>query len=286
MNVQIIRGAEVNRPTPAPLTSSVLAHATVVEKADFGVRNNAGMWPSYNCLDLLIPTPVCPDPMLSETGDAKVFTTAGWVPGFEFAVYGGVQCSAVGLDKADQKAETARVFGLSEGKGVEQALLLNRFVATDSDAPVQWEDPEDLGAAPSLTVALGILESYAAAVYAGQPTLHMPRGLVTMGFGMGLFTVDGDKFLTKTGAKVAVGGGYDSPDPLDPVKDIFVTGEVYVERTDTISVQSYVIPGDGSGIGSGENGLADNTVVSFAERLYRVAIDCLVAKVSATLWTA
>lgn len=285
MSVTIIKGMEVNRPEPDALTSSVLDHATVVENTgSFGLTNNEGLWPSYNCLDLRIPTAMCPDPLLTETGEVKHFDVAGWVPGFEFVVYGGVQCLAVGLDKADQKAEVERVFRLSEGKGVERALLATRFVATTSDDLVQWDAPVDLGTASSLAVALAKAESYAAAVYSGQPTIHMPRGYVTMGFGLGLFTEQGGKFYTKTGAKVAVGGGYDTATPLDGSSDIFVTGEVYVERGEEVSVQQYVVPGDGSGLGSGENMLQDNTVVSFAERMYRVGVDCMVAKVTATVW--
>src|SRR4051812_42735677 len=115
MNVKIVRGAEVTRPEPDALTSSVLDHVTLVEKSDFGIRNNAGLWPSYNCLDLLIPTPMCPDPLGTTT---KMFVGAEWIPAFEFAVYGGVQCNAVGLDKADQKSEVSRVFARSEGKGI------------------------------------------------------------------------------------------------------------------------------------------------------------------------
>lgn len=287
MTTKIIRGAEVNRPEPDALTSSVLDHSTVVEKSDFGLRNNEGLWPSYNCLDLLVPTPICPEPLQTT---AKIFTTAGWVPGFEFAVYGGVQCSAVGLDKADQKSEVARVFGRSEGKGVEQALLLNRFVANvqgsaDPDGAAYWAAPDALGTAPSLLAALGILEGYAAAHYAGVPTLHLPRAVITMGFGQGALVERGGKFFTKAGSKVVAGGGYDDTTGAQGgTMDFYVTGEVYVERSEEINVQAYVVPGDGSGIGSDQNGLSDNTVISLAERMYRVGIDCLLAKVTATVW--
>lgn len=285
MTVKIIRGAEVNRPQPDALTSSVLDHATVEETSSFGLRNNAGLWPSYNCLDTNVPTPICPDPLLGETGGFKTFSTAPWVPGFEFAVHGAVECSAVGLDKADQKAEIQRVFEANEGKGVEMALLLNRFVATTSDDPVQWDAPVDLGTAPSLQAAIAMLVGYAAVHYAGQPTLHLPRAVVAMGFALGLFTETGGKFYTKTGAKVACGGGYDDGTvPILGTMEFFVTGEVYVERSEEVMIQSVVIPGDGSGIGSGENGLADNTVVGLAERMFRVGVDCLVAKVAATVW--
>jgi hypothetical protein len=50
-----------------------------------------------------------------------------------------------------------------------------------------------------------------------------------------------------------------------------------------VLIQQFVLPGDGSGTGSGQNGLGPNTMLSLAERMFRVGIDCLVAKVSATL---
>lgn len=281
MSVQIIRGTEVNRPTPAPLRSTVLDHATVEDKTDFGLRNNEGLWPSYNCLDVLVPAPMCPDPLLGEPGAGfKTFSVAGWVPGYEFAVYGATQCSAVGLDKADQKAETERVFRASEAKGVERSLRLNRFVATTSDDPIQWGAPVDLGTFDRVSVAIAALEGYAATVYAGEPTLHMPRSIALMAFGLGLLREENGLFYTKTGAKVAAGGGYDTS---MPVATIYISGEVYVERSTEIMVQSIVLPGDGSGLGSEENGLADNTVVSLAERMFRVGVDCFTAQATVDL---
>lgn len=278
----IIRGAEVNRPTPSPVTSTVLDHATVVENAHFGLRNNAGLWPSYNCLDTLVPTPICPAPLAT----TKVFTAAEWVPGFEFAVYGAVQCSMVGLDQADQESEIRRVFALNEGKGVEQALLLNRFVDSDSEAPVAWDGAVDLTPGSGITplVALALVEGYAASVYAGLPTIHMPRAAATVLFANGALTWNGDKVFTKNGSKVAIGGGYDSAEAPTGTWDIFATGEVYVERSETVALNSYVLPGDGSGTGSGENGLAHNTSISLVERMYRVGVDCFVAKATATVW--
>lgn len=295
MTAQMIEGTEVTRPTPEPLISTVLDHATVVDNAKFGYRNNEGLWPSYNCLDLLVPTPTCAKPVADF--EFKDFKVAGWVPGFEFGVHGGVQCSVIGLDTADQRAEVERVFERSEAKGVEMALLLNRFVASDpldtsSDAPVtpydaEWDAPVDVlgGGSTSIGGALAALESYAAAVYAGRPTLHLPRGAVLAAFGQGLITETGGKFYTKTGAKVAAGGGYDDPDNLTGTYDIFATGEVYVERAKRLSFQTYTLPGDGSGTGSGENGLADNTSIALVERMFRVGIDCFSAKATANVWT-
>lgn len=278
MTIAIVRGVEITRPTPDPLTSSVLDHATVVENTHFGLRNNEGLWPSYNCLDTLVPTALCQEPVAT-----KVFSKAGWVPGFEFAIYGGVECKAVGLDRADQEREIARVFSLNEGKGVEQALLLNRFVATDSDMPVQWDAPVDLtpGSDIDPRTALALLEGYAASVYAGLPTIHMPRAAASY---LGERIVwKGDKAYTRMGSKVAIGGGYDTDEPSDGTWDLFATGEVYVERSGTVNVNTIVIPGDGSGTGSDENGLSDNTVIGLAERMFRVGVDCFVAKATSTV---
>lgn len=279
--VKIISGTEVSRPTPEALGSSVLDHATVVENGKFGLRNNEGLWPSYNGLDTLNLVSICPDPF---TG-FKSFGVAEWVPAFEFGLYGGAQCLAVGLDAADQKAEVLRVFEHNEGKGIEEQLRDVRFLATDSDDRVQWDAPVDLtpSAPIPLTVAVGLLEGYAAQVYAGVPTLHLPRAAVAILMGAGVIVEEGGKFFTKTGSKVAAGGGYDE-DLLSGEWDLYATGEVYIERTSDIHVQSHVLPGDGSGTGSGENGLSDNSVITLAERLYRVAVDGFVAKVTATVW--
>lgn len=278
---QMIYAPDVKRPVPEPLTSSVLDHATVQDISHFGLRNNEGLWPSYNCLDLLTPTPICPDPLLE---GYKEFDFAQWQPAFEFAVYGGVQCKAVGLDVADMKAETSRVFAASEGKGVERALMANRFVASTSGS-AQWDAPVDLtpGSSTPLMAALGLLEGYAASVYTGKPTIHMPRAAaVTLG---DKIVWEGDKAYTRSGAKVAIGGGYDDEtDLVSGLWTMYATGEVYVERSETINLVQHVIPGDGSGIGSDENGLADNTVLTLAERMYRVAVDCFVAKATGKAW--
>lgn len=270
----IYRESGVSRPTPAPLGSSVLDHATVKDLASFGLRNSEGLWPSYNCLDTAIPTPMCPDPLSD-----KIFAFAGWQPAMEFAVHGGVQCKAVGLDKADQKSEVERVFSVNEGKAVEQALLANRFIAGDLwDAPVNVTP----GTPVSIQTALAILEGYAAAHYAGVPTIHMPRAAASL-LNERIVWKDG-KAYTKSGSKVAIGGGYDAEGTPDGTWDLYATGEVYVERSEEIDIQTHVLPGDGSGLGSDENGLADNTVLALAERMFRVAVDCFTAKVTATVW--
>lgn len=288
MTAQIIRGTEVNRPEPERVTSSVLDHAAAAGNlttiSHFGLRNNAGMWPSYNCLDLFTPGEVC---STSEAVAYKTFETATWQTAFDFSVYGGVQCSAVGLDTADQKREVSRVFERGEGRGVEQALLYTRLAEQEApeageDGPL-WDEPVDVtpSATVPLHVALALLEGHAAANYNGLPTIHMPRAAATVLSASGLIVWNGDLAFTKNGSRVAIGGGYDDPAMLTSgTWTMYATGEVYVERSDTLEFQSYVTPGDGSGTGEDENGLADNTVIALVERLYRVAIDCYAAKVT------
>lgn len=279
MTVQMIEGIEITRPTTTPLKSSVLDHATVVDNARFGLRNNEGLWPSYNCLDTLVPTPICPNPAATKT-----FGFSEWVPGMEFAVHGGVQCQAIGLDTDDMRAEIERVFALNEGKGIEQALLFNRFVAPDSDSPVQWDGAVDItpgGSDISLPAALALLEGYAASIYAGVPTIHMPRAAASLLNERIVW--QGDKAFTRLGSKIAMGGGYDTDEVSDGTFDLYATGEVYVERGERLVFQNWVIPGDGNGTGSDETGIEQNSVIALVERMFRVGVDCFVAKATGTL---
>lgn len=286
MNVRITREPQVTRPEPPRITSTVLDHATVVETTSFGLRNNAGLWPSFNCMDTLVPTELCPEPLApGEDATPKTFVSAPWVPAYQFAVYGGVQCSAVGVDRADLDAEIRRVFERNEGKGVERSLLLNRFIARDEAAPgnggIGWDAPVDVtaGLTVSPTVALALLEGYAAENYAGLPTIHMPRAMATVLAASGLIVWNGDVAFTKNGSKVVIGGGYDLN--LDEGSwDMYATGEVYVERSQTVNVSLPVVPGDGSA----DRDLSDNTVIALAERLYRVGVDCFVAKATGKVY--
>lgn len=288
-----IKGRDIVRPDVTPLTSSVLDHVAaagnLVTTDQFGRANDEGLWPSYNCLDTLIPTPMCPDPSLTDMGEFKEFSTAGWQPGFTFANQAGVQCSTVGLDVEDQRSELRRVFEANEGKGVEQALLFNRFVATGSDyttdlgVPVSWEDPVDVtpGTAVSLAIAVALLEGYAAIHYAGVPTLHLPRAAVTL-LADRIVWRDGLAY-TKAGSKVAIGGGYDGEVIMpDGNWTIYATGEIYVERSETVDIS--VTNTHKSYLGSDESGISSNTVIALVERMYRVGVDCFVAKATGKVW--
>lgn len=282
-----ITGREVTRPAVTPLRSTILDHATVeTTTKDFDLSNEAGLWPSYNCMETLIPTALCPEPT-----EDKTFQTIGWNPAFSFAVYGGAQCNLVGLDMADQKSEVERVFLANEGLGVERALLANRFIARTAADNVGnrvhrqsvWDGPVDLNGVNAVydaKVALSVLEGYARTVYSGQPTLHLPAGAVSL-LGSDKIVWEGGKAYTRLGSKVALGGGYD-PDYVgwDRTWDFYATGEVYVEKGPEVSIQTHELNGSAE---STALGLDSNTGITLVERTFRAAVDCFVARVTATV---
>jgi hypothetical protein len=282
-----VQERQVTRPTVTPLRSTVLDHATVVETSDhFDLVNEGGLWPSYNCLDTLTPTALCPDPT-----EDKEFAFIGWIPAFSFAVYAGVQCNLVGLDTEDQKKETKRVFMANEGLGVERALLANRFIERDAadntgnqiHRLAEWDAPVDLTTAITLSdpkIAFSVLEGYARTIYSGQPTLHLPAGAVSL-LGSDKIIWEGDKAYTRLGSKVALGGGYD-PDYVgwDGSWDFYATGEVYVEKGAEVDIQQYELNGSAA---QSAAGIGPNTGLTLVERPYRLAVDCFTAKVSTSL---
>lgn len=299
MTITIIQGREITRPDTTPLTSSILDHATVVDMDDdFGLVNNAGLWPSYNCLDIAVQTPMCPDPLMDSSDEPKEFAFASWQPAFQFAAYQGVQCSAVGLEEGDMLSEITRVARLNEGRLIEQALVETRFAAQNvapgqPGNPGEWDAPDALNAGGTLTVKTGValLEAYAATKYAGVPTLHLPRAAVTLLEATGLVTWEGDKAFTKNGSKIAMGGGYDQQifDGVDASADwtLWATGEVMVQRAGDPDIHQYnIVPGTVDLSSDAESGFTDNTVLALVEQTYRVAVDCFAASIEVAGWTA
>lgn len=284
-----IRESETTRPEPEAVKSSVLAHATVVQTpvaSGFGMRTEEGLWPSYNCLGTFTHTAFCPDP-----SGTKTFDTAAWANAFSFAVYAGVECRAIGLDTADQEKELARVFERNEGKGIEAALVANRFVVRDgttlnplTNAPYEsdgrtaatWEAPDDLTAGMTVTpqIAFAMLEGYARTVYAGVPTLHLPAGAASF-LGQDKVVWKGDKAFSHLGSKIAFGGGYD-PDytTWDGTWDMYATGEVYIEQSPVLKQSAYDLPGGRDGA----DNAGRNHYLTLVERMYRASVDCFVAK--------
>lgn len=265
MNVKIYKEVEVIRPSVQGLESDILDHFPLHTNDRFGLRNDEGLWISYNEMGANHNLGLCAD-------GEMVYQNGQWIGSHVFVVQAGVQCKAVGLDAEDQKSEVARVYGEIEGREIEKALLASVFTS-----PVALP-ASGVASAVAVQVALAQLEGYMAQHYAGRPTIHMPRAAMSL---LGLRVKwQGDQAFTELGSRIVAGGGYDSG--TGGQYDMYATGEVYIEATEEIDIQSYVVPGDGSvtqGINDG-----DNTVLTVAERLYRVAFDGPLAKATAAVF--
>jgi hypothetical protein len=265
MTATIVRRPEVVRPEPIALRSSVLDHATVTEMPAFGLRNNDGLFNSYN--SLVGGAAIAPDICANHT---NTFGAGVWIKGNEFAVYQGAKCAPLGLNVMDQRSEVVRVFKATEGRNVESALV--QIMAANAGLVNLT-----LVAGFTLQAALSVLIGYAAQRYAGQPVIHMPRAAAEYLLGTAHLVVsqtDGNVY-TKSGAPVACGGGYDTDSYVtggDGVWDLWATGAVYIERSAEIDFTAQDIPG------------ASNDALAMAERLYRVGFDGFIAKASGKVW--
>lgn len=213
-----------------------------------------------------------------------------WQSGSLFHGYGGLRCKLIGVDDiaAHLKSEAAKVFDRREHFVVEQGLMANRFIEGPTLGPTGpiglqddplWAAPTDItpgGSAVAPAVAVGLLEAHAAQVYAGAPTLHLPRSLVPILLGKGVLEFNGSSLVTALGSKVAAGGGYDldnaGPDGTPAAvgeRWLYATGEVSVDRSEFILREAYDLP--------------NNDVYVLAERGYLVAVDCYAAAIASTL---
>lgn len=230
-----------------------------------------GLFESYNALTFGAEANFC-------APNAKDLDDQGsWQDGFRFAAYGGLTCNPVGMDIEGARAGVRESFSLGESTAVERALMKYRFVANASGGavPGEWAAPVDLtpaGGAVSPVVGVALLEGYAASVYTGVPTLHLP---ITVG---SLWLVEAGleatgSLRTATGSKVVLGAGYDLPNTgptgaAAPAGErwIYATGEVLVRQGPDMAVREAVDP-------------VNNEVVMLAERPYIIAVDTFVAAV-------
>lgn len=257
-----------------PLRGTLLDVASISEGDEWPLT--IGLVDSYNCLDMAVPTELCPTPT-----EPKEFEGPNWLNGFRFAVYGGISCKPFGFDEQRAKDNIERVFRLKESVGVERALMQTRFGADGPDLDpgagvnLAWEAATDItptGGAVSPKVGFGLLEEYAASVYAGAPTLHLPRSVASLTVDTQWELVNG-KGVSKLGSNVAAGGGYalpnTGPDGLDAPDNerwIYVSGQVLIQRGDLIlppPVTDY----------------QTNDIYALAERTYIVAVDCFAAAI-------
>jgi len=249
-------------------TGTLLDTATVTDGITW--LDGADLFQSFNCMKFTGEAIHC-------APSAKEFDEAGgWVNGFQFAAYGGVQCKAIGLDQAEFEAEVERVFSLGESTAVERALMSVRFLANEDDL---WEAPVDItpdSGAVKPGVGVALLEGFAANEYVGQPTLHMPRTIASLLLGVdGVEAKDG-VLRTKLGAKIAAGTGYDFPN-LSPTGVEATAGEKWLYATGSVWI--------GRGPLEVRQAMAhtDNDVFVLAERPYIAAVDCFAAAIRVTV---
>lgn len=181
-----------------------------------------------------------------------------------FAVYKGVQCVDM---TEDDSGWAQRGLELTEGIAVEQQVMAELLAGATDVTPTP-------GTAVSVRHGIALLEGVAAANYGGVPVLHMARSTATIGLAEEAlhFTLD-HTILTKQGALVANGGGYEgnlSPAGVAaPAGEawIYITGAVTVVRGPVIT--NRVIPG------TGEDGGHLNLQMALAERLVAVSAECI-----------
>lgn len=261
----------IQNPVVAPpveaLKGTLLDAATVGDGIEW--LSEDSVFESYNCMKFESAADFC------TPTDKDFDQEAGWEDGFKFAVYGGVKCRAIGLDRENMLRQVEEVFNRGESTAVERGLMSTRFVA----AATRWAAPTDVtpaGGAVKPEVGLGILEGYAGSVYVGTPTLHVPRSIGSLLLTRNSAELVGNDFRTLLGSKIAAGAGYDFPNN-GPSGAAAPAGEKWLYATGGVAVRR------GSAIVRQVMAHNDNEVYVLAERGYVAAVDCFAAAVRVTL---
>jgi hypothetical protein len=216
-------------PATTPRQGTLLDAATVTDGIAW-LNEGDDLFESYNAMTFGASPEFC-------APNVKDFdNNIGWVDGFRFGAYGGVQCRAVGLDRDKMLSEVRRVFETGESTAVERAFMDIRFRARTD----YWAAPTDItpaGGAVKPAVGVALLEGYFSSVYVGQPTLHLPIAITSLLLGVNGLDDDSAGLHTRLGSKVAAGAGYDFPNEgpdgaAAPAGErwLYATGEVLVRR--------------------------------------------------------
>lgn len=256
----------IEAPQVAPAPGGLYAVARVLDNADPHIGASGATYLSENCgVASGIEDPAC---ITQEDRAEKTFDQIDVISGDPFAVYKGVQCNYLGDDDTEW---ARRGLELSEHIAVEQGVMAGVLQGATDITPTP-------GTPVSVRVGIAMLEGYAAANYGPLPTLHMTRTAASLGLASeSLHYIEGHTILTKQGAFVANGGGYEinlSPAGVeaDPGETwMYVTGAVTVVRTPV--VVNRVIPGTGA------NGGHLNNQYALAERMVAVTVECIKAAI-------
>lgn len=188
------------------------------------------------------------------------------VSGLPFAVYRKTECKDL---HGDDTGWATRSLQMGEShaveRGVMQAILAQPTTALPNGTT-----------AVSLVNGIAILEGYAADVYGGVPTIHMPRSVATRALAADALVPGLDwSITTKQGALVANGGGYSIN--LGPTGEVAPAGQAWLYVTGQVTllrspIESHRVLDT-----------TNNNQVVLAERTYVPAVDCFVAAVLVTL---
>lgn len=256
-------------PTPEPLVGTLLDTANVIEGLTWG--EGTGLYTSWNSNDdslALTELDIC------TVGSVEV-TTPDVIDGFRFAVRERFGCRTVGLDIGGLVPTMKGVFERVESRLVEKSLAAVRF--TGADGGTAATDITPTGGALSPTQALALLEGEAAKSYAGEPTIHASRTIVSQLFGIGGARMDGKLIRSGINTKLVAGAGYqDAPGPTGAAPAagegwMYATGEVTLQRGDVLVQDPQV-------------DRSTNDVSATVQRIYIADVDSLLLAVRVKLY--
>jgi len=261
MTIQMVRPADIAAPTVEPLLGTL--YDVAPPQDNYKWVDPSSLFTSLNCLDDRATGVVC------GSAQGKTFDTPSWAAGARFAGYAGVVCKGPGSGGTAMMADVLAAFERIESRIAEQGLV----EAVLSEAPAS---PTDRTPTPGTAVTpqkgLAILEEYGAGIYAGVPTLHIPRGIAQYLSQNGALDWDGNILRTKMRTKVSAGGGYalvnKGPNNASAASGkywMWVTGEVLIARSERVAVN--------------EMSRINNDNVVLAERAFIAAVDCLIGAV-------
>jgi len=259
---------EVARPTVTPLPSRLLDVATVIDRPNLKIGSVDGLYSSLNCVTPYGVIWTCDDP---EAEDKTFNDAPGWQDGADFIGALGLNCKAIGYDFAAEEALASQAYDNAESKFVEKSFAAVRFV----DHGDHWSAPTDVtptpGTAVSVEVGLAILEGDAALHYAGVPTIHTSRTVVSLLAQDGGVNLDGSVIRSDLGSKFASGGGYESL--AGPDGDAAAAGEYWMYATGEVTILR------GEKFVRQEMDRSTNEVLILVERPYIGVVDCYAAAV-------
>lgn len=253
----------VEAPTITRTSGGILDRAQVIDIVGGDLNELMGvMYESDSCWPVRLVTL---DVNSCVSTAAKTFDAFGFETGTPFHIYAGVDCSVL-AGNFEAKATTRLELG--ETRAVEKQLWENTF-------RTEAVNITPAGGAVSPKVALGLLEEFAGASYAGVPTLHVgKRGAVFLA-SENLLKLDAAEPVTVGGSIVVPGSGYTSL--IGPGGVVATATEVWVYMTGHIVLRRgpiTTIPAIDQ---------YTNSSIVLAERTYVPTVDCFTVAIRMSL---